>query len=76
MHDIVLHYFCTPPEVCVYYYAELDGYHQARFHRDFLKKSHEARQRNLRDYYGVPSVTLIFPRQILITRLFLWRPRL
>ena len=43
MQDIVLHYFLRLPEVCFYYYAELDGYHHARFHRDFLKKSHEAR---------------------------------
>ena len=57
MQDIVLHYFLRLPEVCFYYYAELDGYHHARFHRDFLKKSHEARQRNLRDYFGVLSVT-------------------
>ena len=76
MQDIVLHYFLRLPEVCFYYYAELDGYHHARFHRDFLKKSHEARQRNLRDYFGVLSVTLIFPRQILIPTLFLWRLRL
>lgn len=52
MHNIVLHYFRRLPEVYVYYYAELDGYHHARFHRDFLKKGHKARQKNLRDYYG------------------------
>ena len=66
MQDIVLYCFYRLPKVCVNYYAELDGYHHARFLRDFLKKSHEARQRNLRDYFGVFSVTLIFPRQILI----------
>ena len=76
MRDIVLPYFSRLPEVCVYYYAELDGYHLARFLRDFLKKSHETRQRNLRDYFGVLSVTLIFPKQILIARLLLRRPRL
>ena len=63
MQDIVLYYFHGLPEVCFYYYAELNGYHHARFLRDFLKKSHEARLRNPRDYFGVLSVTLIFPKQ-------------
>ena len=43
MHDLVLYYICRLPEVCVYYYAEFDGYHHAIFLRDFLEKSHEAR---------------------------------
>ena len=52
MYNIVLHYFRRLPEVYVYYYAELDGYPHARFHCDFLKKGHKAREKNLRDYYG------------------------
>ena len=59
--------FCRPPEVCIYYSAELDGHHHSGYLVTFCKQSQKVIQKKVRDSFGVQVAS--FAARLLIASL-------